>query len=87
MQVILLTQAGCTPCLRVKRILGDISRSVPEISVREVAYDSDEGTQLAETHSILFPPAVVADGRLVGKGKIREEELRRAIGAPPLGGR
>ncbi len=66
----------------MKRLLGDITRSAPNVSVREVPYDSDEGLRLAATHSVLFPPAVIADGRLVGKGKIHEEELRREIGRP-----
>jgi len=49
--------------------------------VREVRFDSEEGVRLAEEHSILFPPGVIGDGRLLGKGKIREEDLRRALGA------
>lgn len=56
---------------------------VDSFSLREVRFDSEEGLELAGRHSILFPPAVIVDGQLVGKGKIREEDLRRALGAVP----
>ena len=68
----------------MKRILAEIAPTVPDLSVREVLLASDEGWELATRHSILFPPAVIVDGVLVGKGKIREEDLRRALGAPPV---
>ena len=79
--MLLVTQEGCNPCLRVKRILGEIARTVPDLVVREVRFDSEEGVSLAQQHGILFPPAVIGDGRLVGKGKIREEDLYDAMGA------
>jgi glutaredoxin len=82
MQVLLLTQEGCNPCRRVKRILGEIAREVPDLTLTEASFDSERGMELAAQHQILYPPAVLLDGRLVGKGKIREEELRRAVGAP-----
>lgn len=68
----------------MKRILSDIVPATPGLSVREVRFDSSEGLELASRHSIAFPPAVIADGRLMGKGKILEEDLRRALGAMPL---
>jgi hypothetical protein len=77
-----VTQDGCKPCLRVKRILGEIAPTVPGLTVREVQLDSDEGLSLAQQHGILIPPAVIGNGRLLGKGKIREEDLRRELGAP-----
>jgi glutaredoxin len=81
-EVVLVTQDGCKPCLRVKRILGEIAPAVTDLSVREVQFDSEEGARLAAEHGILFPPAVIGDGRLIGKGKIREEDLRLALGVP-----
>lgn len=83
----LLTQEGCNPCRRVKRILGEILKEVPSLNVREVSFDSDEGMKLAMQHNILFPPAIFIDGRMMAKGKVREEDLRRELGAsPPRGG-
>ncbi len=79
-----MTQIGCNPCARVKRMLSEIAPSVPGLSIREIPFDSEEGALYAFRHSILFPPAVLADGRLVARGKIREDELRRALGAPPI---
>ena len=69
----------------MKRILGEITQNAPSLSIREVRFDSDEGLELAATHAILFPPAVIADGHLLGKGKIRESELRLALGAATYG--
>lgn len=80
-EVILVSQEGCNPCLRVKRILDEIRGEGEGFDLREVRLDSDEGSGLAVRHSIFFPPAVFVDGRLVGKGKVREEDLRRALGA------
>ena len=50
--------------------------------MREVRLDSEEGIELALRHTILTPPAVFVDGRLLAKGKVREEDLRNALEAP-----
>lgn len=73
------------PCLRVKRILAEITPKLSGLSIREVQLDSEEGVSLAQQHGILFPPAVIGDGTLLGKGKIREAELYRALGVPVAG--
>ena len=75
-----MTQDGCNPCRRVRRVLDGLTPGVAGLRDREVAFDSKEGLELATRHSIAFPPAVLVDGRLVGKGKIRESELRNALG-------
>lgn len=81
-RVILVSQEGCNPCLRVKRILQEIDDRVDGLEVREVRLDSEEGIELALRHTILTPPAVFVDGRLLAKGKVREEDLRNALEAP-----
>lgn len=81
--VTLVTQDGCNPCLRVKRLLAGIRSEIGALEVREVQLDSEEGAELAVRHNILFPPAVFVDGRLVAKGKVREGELRTALNATP----
>lgn len=78
-RILLVTKEGCLPCLRVKRILGDILVEIPELSVEEVDFTSEEGMGLAVEHQILYPPAIFIDGKLFGKGKIHEEELKEAI--------
>lgn len=66
----LLTSEGCTPCLRVKRILGEIQTELPNLAVEEVEYTSSVGSKLAMENGILYPPAVFLDGKLIAKGKI-----------------
>ena len=86
-KIMLLTQEGCNPCKRVKRILNEIVEEVKllnsdpaaSIEVEEVSLASELGMQLAVEHQILYPPAVFIDGQLFGKGKIREDELREAV--------
>ncbi|MHB8568488.1 MAG: thioredoxin family protein [Nitrososphaerales archaeon] len=86
-KIMLLTQEGCNPCKRVKRILSEIvedlakanSDPTASIEVEEVSLASKPGMQLAVEHQILYPPAVFIDGQLFVKGKIREDELRGAV--------
>lgn len=82
-RVVLVTQEGCNPCFRVKRLLDQILGETEDVEVREVQLSSEEGAELAVRHNILFPPAVIVDGRLVAKGKVLEKDLRLALGAPP----
>ena len=79
MELTLLTQEGCNPCERVKRILAGLRAEGTPINVREVPFDSPEGLDLALANSVLYPPAVFLDGRLLAKGRIHEEELRGAL--------
>lgn len=78
-QVILVTQEGCNPCLRVKRLLDEIRPEVGPFETREVQLSSEEGVELAVRHNIPFPPAVFVNGRLVAKGKVLEKDLRSAL--------
>ncbi len=75
----MVTKEGCLPCLRVKRILGELEAELPEIEVREVDFTSREGVDLAVKNSILYPPAVLINGVLFAKGKILEEPLKEAV--------
>lgn len=52
------------------------------VIVREVRLNSDEGFELALTFGIVFPPAILIDGKLLGQDEIPEDELRRALGVP-----
>ncbi len=78
-EVAIVSKEGCTPCLRVKRIVGELKAEIPQISVREVDFTSQEGVELAMRENILYPPAVLIDGRLFAKGKIFEEPLKEAV--------
>ena len=78
-QLLLLTSSGCTPCIRVKRILHDLQTKFSGLQVKEVEFTSQEGSKLAIENNILYPPAVFLDNRLLAKGKIFEEHLAAAI--------
>lgn len=82
-EVILVSQDGCKPCLRVKRLLEELRPEVAGLVVTEVALASEEGMRRAIEDGITYPPAVYVDGKFLAKGKVREEDLRRALGARP----
>jgi glutaredoxin len=77
--VLLITSYGCTPCLRVKRILTELQAEMPELAVKEVEYTSESGVKLAIENSIQYPPAVFLDGKLIAKGKIDADGIIEII--------
>ncbi len=78
-EVVMVTKEGCLPCIRIKRIVGELKTELPEIQVREVDFASEEGTRFAVKNSIFYPPAVFINGILFAKGKIMEEPLKEAV--------
>lgn len=78
-KILLLTQEGCSPCKRIKRILEESRNEIPGLEIREVRFSSEDGMRLSVSHNILYPPAVFMDGELFAKGKIGEEELKQAL--------
>lgn len=85
-ELVMVTKEGCLPCLRIKRILGELRMELPEIVVREVDFTSEEGVAFAVRNSILYPPAVFINGSLFAKGKIMEESLKEAVRKAVKGG-
>ncbi len=77
--VLLVTSLGCTPCLRVKRILKELQTEMPNLAVEEVEYTSASGAKLSIENSIQYPPAVFLDGKLIAKGKIDADSMARLI--------
>jgi hypothetical protein len=69
-QIRFVTSLGCTPCLRIKRILGELRAVMPNLTVEEVEFTSPVGTKLAMENGILYPPAVFLNGVMIAKGKI-----------------
>ena len=78
-EVSIISKDGCVPCLRIKRIMGELKAEFPEIHVREVDFASEEGVALSVKNTILYPPAVFINGSLFAKGKIFEEPLKIAV--------
>jgi len=79
-RVVFVTNVGCHPCQRVKRILAALRPDFPALDVEEVDFTSPQGLELAVRHNILYPPALLIDGKLFAYGKIFEEPLREALG-------
>jgi predicted thioredoxin/glutaredoxin len=75
----LLTSYGCTPCLRIKRILNELQTEMPNLCIEEVEFKSLTGSTLSIKNSVLYPPAVFLDGKLLAKGKIDTEKMITAI--------
>ena len=77
--VLLVTSYGCTPCLRVKRILKELQAEIPNLDVEEIEYTSASGSKLSIENSIQYPPAVFLDGKLIAKGKIDANSMIKTI--------
>lgn len=66
--VLIVTSYGCTPCLRVKRILTDLQAEMPK-------YKSELGAKLSIENGIQYPPAVFINGELFAQGKIEANSM------------
>jgi glutaredoxin len=75
LKVRVLTSLGCTPCLRVKRILHELQAEIPNLALEEVEYTSPNGFKLAMENGILYPPAVFLNEQLIAKGKIDRDAM------------
>ena len=78
-EVAFVTKEGCLPCLRIRRILGELKAELPGIEIREVDFTSEEGVALAVKNGILYPPAVFINSILFAKGKIMEGPMKDAV--------
>ncbi len=74
-----MTSLGCTPCLRVKRILRELQKEMPNLTIEEVEFTSPGGAKLAIENGILYPPAVFVDRTLIAKGKIDAGQMIATI--------
>lgn len=78
-KVVLMTSQGCTPCIRVKRILTELKNEMPELIIEEMEFASPAGSKLAMENGVLYPPAVFVNGTLIAKGKIDAEKMTATI--------
>lgn len=78
-KVLLMTSLGCTPCVRVKRILTELKNAMPDLVVEEIEFTSSTGSKLAIENGILYPPAVFVNGSLIAKGKVDTEKMIASI--------
>lgn len=77
-EVVLLTKEDCHFCEQAKHILGRL-RGEYDLSVREVALDSEEGRSLALQSAAPFPPVVFVNGATFSYGRLSERRLRKAL--------
>lgn len=77
--ILLVTSYGCTPCLRVKRILKELQSEIPNLALEEMDYSSPSGAKLSIENGIQYPPAVFLNGKLIAKGKIDADKLIKTI--------
>lgn len=78
-KVLLVTSLGCTPCIRVKRILVELKTEMPDLVIEEMEFSSPVGSKLAMENGILYPPAVFVNGTLIAKGKIDADKMIASI--------
>jgi len=78
-KVLLMTSLGCTPCIRVKRILTELKTEIPDLALEEMEFASPAGSKLAIENGILYPPAVFLNGKLIAKGKIDADKMVASI--------
>ncbi len=74
----MVTSPGCHLCELAKDTIAAIGVDQP-LEVRIVDLMSPEGTELARTYRMSFPPLVLIDGELHGFGRISEKKFRRAL--------
>ena len=76
--VVLITAPDCHFCADGKAVLARLAAQFP-LSVREIAWSSDDGQALVARHGILFPPGLLIDEAFVGFGRVSERKLRRLL--------
>jgi glutaredoxin len=77
-QVTLVTATDCHLCERARKVLTALSEETP-MTVREVAWDAEEGRALVKVAGVPFPPAVYVNGKIAGYGRVSERALRRRL--------
>ena len=75
-QVILLTAEGCAFCEQAKILLDQLATDY-QLVVTTVDIASPDGTRLALTNRLLFPPGILLDGALLSYGRPSAGRLRR----------
>ncbi len=83
--VTLLTRRDCALCDHAKAVLEELGYDF-DLTVEEVAIDTDRGRSLATEAGVLFPPGVLLDRAPFSHGRLSARKLRRALQANPSTG-
>ncbi|HEV2028808.1 MAG TPA: glutaredoxin family protein [Candidatus Dormibacteraeota bacterium] len=71
MEIVLVTRKGCHLCDQALAMLH-------ELGVEPELQDVDADDRLHDLYDFRVP-VVLLDGRVIGEGRIRQDELRRAL--------
>ena len=71
MEIVLVSRQGCHLC-------DEALAALRSLGVEPVVRDVDADEVLHDQYDFRVP-VVLADGRVVGEGKVRRDELRRAL--------
>lgn len=77
-EVLLLTQEGCELCEQAKAMLARFGHEFPLV-VTEEDISTERAQRLAMMGGLLFPPAIVIQGRPFSYGRPSEGRLRREL--------
>jgi hypothetical protein len=80
LQVTYVTAPRCHFCERGGAILAVLANRFP-LEVREIELDSAEGRRIAARCRVPYPPMVLADGELVGFGRLSLRRLSAELDA------
>lgn len=78
LRLTLLTAQDCHLCEHAREVLEHVAAD-GAVEVREVGWDTPEGTGLRTRQPSPFAPALYARGDLVGYGRLSERALRRRL--------
>ena len=82
-RVTLLTQTDCSMCDHAKDVLARVGLD-HQLTVAEIALDTDEGRALAMASGVLFAPGVLLDGKPFAYGRLSERRLRKTLDTQAL---
>jgi hypothetical protein len=76
-RLILVTTSDCHLCLQARSVAHRLAAEL-EVEIEELAWESPEA-DLVRRDGVPFPPALYADGELLGYGRISEGAIRRRL--------
>ena len=77
-KITVITQAECHYCDEAKALLGRLSAEL-DYEVDVIDLETEDGRKLALAAGMVFPPAVLIDGRPLSYGRLSERLLRREL--------
>ncbi len=76
--VVLIVTDDCHLCERARQVLTSVSRE-RRLSLRELSWQSEEGSFVVRRDGVPFPPALYISGSLAGYGRLSERALHRKL--------